>query len=217
MADRGLASRKESDRLIEDGLVFVDNTKAVLGMRVREDADIRIGGIAKEYIYLLYYKPKGIVTVGAQEGERDIRMVLKREDIFPIGRLDKDSEGLIILTNDGRLTKKLLDPDAHMEKEYRVVLDQPVTHMLLKRIQNGVTIGKGEKTKPALVRKVDSHTIDIVLTEGKNRQIRRMVAGFGYTVTDLIRFRIGHLMIDDLKPGQKREISAEEIATFFKK
>jgi 23S rRNA pseudouridine2604 synthase len=166
------ATRRGADKLIDDGKVFINGKKARLGDQVNEGDHIEVaGGEKKDYVYYAYYKPKGIVTIGAQENEKEISDVAHfPEDVFPIGRLDKDSEGLIIMTNDGRITESLLDPSYEHEKEYQVTVDQPVSHQAFIKLRNGVRIDVGRKkytTKPAQVRRVSKTMFDIIITEGK--------------------------------------------------
>lgn len=222
LADHGYASRRESDVLIKKGLVFINGKRATLGDQVTKGDTVELRGTSEEKkVYYAFYKPAGLTTVNATPGEKDIvQSVQFPEAVYPVGRLDKDSEGLIIMTNDGRVAKKLLQPEQETEKEYSVTVDKDITHDFLKRLQAGVDIGAvGEKkryvTKPALVRRTSKKTFDIVLTEGKNRQIRRMCAAFGYTVVRLARFRIGNLTLGTLKPGSFTKLDEEELNKLF--
>ncbi len=203
MAENNLSSRREADELILKGSVFVNGKKAVLGQKVDSAYDtIEVKNIKNNYVYYAYNKPIGIVTTNPQQGEKDIihhtRFPYK---VFPIGRLDKDSHGLIIMTNDRRLTKKLLDPESSHEKEYVVKIQEKVTDGFLKYMASGVTLDDGTKTKSCKINKVAPNQFSIILTEGKNRQIRRMVAGFKYNVIDLKRIRIGKVYLKDIKEG----------------
>ncbi len=218
VAHLGLATRKEADELVISGNILVNGKEAILGQKVLENDEISLKGSKKikDYVYYAYHKPENIVTIGAQAGEQEIKDVLNIEDeVFPVGRLDKESHGLLILTNDGRVTNKLLSPDFDHEKEYRVNVDKEVSHQMLVRFANGVRISPKELTKKAQVRRVDSHTIDIILTEGKNRQIRRMCGSMGYQVRELCRFRIMNIEIGNLKPNQVRKIIGKEKEEFL--
>jgi len=222
LADHQYASRREADALIEKGFVFINGKKAVLGDKV-EDADkVEVRGkLAAEKVYYAYNKPMGVVTVNAQKGEQEILDVVQfPEKVYPVGRLDKDTEGLIIFTNDGRLTTALLDPKEVTEKEYSVTVDKPITHQMLVRLGLGVDIGvvgksRHYKTKKAKVRKISTKRLDIVITEGKNRQVRRMCGALGYKVVELRRFRIGNIKLGSLKKGQYRKLKESEIEEFL--
>jgi len=215
LAHNQYCSRREADIFIEEGKVFINGKVAVLGDQVKEGDEVTVEGVRQtNKITYAYYKPRGIVTTGAQEDEEDILMRTEFPDkVFPVGRLDKDSEGLIIMTNDGTLTTRLLDND--VEKEYSVTVDKKITHTFLVHMRNGVKIkiptkSKGSKwytTKNTKIRRTSPDTFDIVLTEGKNRQIRRMCAALGYSVEKLKRFRVGDVEIEDLKKGGFREVS----------
>ncbi|MBP6925652.1 MAG: rRNA pseudouridine synthase [Candidatus Pacebacteria bacterium] len=213
------ASRREADILIQEGKVFINNKRAKLGDEVRESDTITVEGARKtNRATYAFYKPKGIVTTGAQENEKEILNTTSfPEKVFPIGRLDKDSEGLIIMSNDGTLATKILGTG--IEKEYSVTVDKTITHSFLIHMRNGVKIkiptkSKGSKwytTQKTKIRRTSPLTFDIVLTEGKNRQIRRMCAALGYHVEKLKRFRIGSINLDNLKKGEFREISSNTL------
>lgn len=183
----------------------------------------------KKFTYLLYFKPRGIITHSPQENEQEIADVLKLKQnppnfsgknlggrgVFPVGRLDKDSRGLILLTDDGRITERLLSPDRFHEKEYLVKVDKPITPHFLKIISAGVDI-EGYRTQAAKAGKIGPKEFRIALTEGKKHQIRRMAAALGYTTSDIFRTRIMNLTIGKLKAGEFREITGLELATFLK-
>ena len=222
LADNNYSTRRGADKLIEEGNVLVNGKVAKLGTKVGpEDEVVVVGSKPKPYVYYAYYKPRGVVTFGAQGKEKEIKGVSGLpDDVFPIGRLDKDSEGLLILTNDGRITKALLDPDQEHEKEYQVTVEKEITHQFLVRLRQGVHIGKvgsirNYRTKPCKIRRVDKRTFDIVLTEGKNRQIRKMAGSQGYKVLNLVRFRVGDIELGKLKPNQYRKLKKAEVAAFF--
>jgi 23S rRNA pseudouridine2604 synthase len=203
LAEKNIASRREADELIAKGLVFINGKKALLGQKVDETVDqIEVKNLKKHYVYYAYNKPVGIVTTTPQAGEKDIiHHTHFPHKVFPIGRLDKDSHGLIIMTNDRTLTKKILEPNRDHEKEYAVKIQEKVTEPFLKFMSGGVTLPDGTKTKPCKISKIAPDQFSIILTEGKNRQIRRMVASFNYTVVDLKRIRIGKVFLRTLKPG----------------
>lgn len=219
MADTGLASRRQADELIAKGQVFVDGKKATMGMQIDPKASkVEIKGAKQQYVYYAYNKPQGIVTTGKQGDEEDIISSTKfhKQGIFPVGRLDKDSHGLIILTNDRRITHRLLDPKFTHEKEYRVSLRGKLSHAFVKKLELGVIIDK-KRTKPIKVFRENDHTFRIILTEGRNRQIRRMVEAAGDMVIDLLRIRIEHIKLGDIKEGEFKAIPKQDIQKLLKK
>ncbi len=177
---------------------------------------VEVAGETKRYVYLAYYKGRGVITHSPQGAEVDIATRLKQDynlrDLAPVGRLDKDSEGLIIITNDGRVTAPLLDPELAHEKEYEVTVDKPVTGMFLKLMGLGVTI-EGYRTKPATVvgHPRNQKSFSITLTEGKKHQIRRMCAALGYQIKSLKRVRVMNIQLGELKPNQFRKIAGPEL------
>jgi len=216
LAYKGYGTRREADILVSKGCVFVNNKKAVLGDIVKKDDNVEVKQKGrKKYIYLAYNKPKDVITHSAGENEVDVLESLGRNDVFPVGRLDKNSEGLIILTNDGRLTERLLSPDSDHEKEYIVRVDKNIKENALKKLELGVDI-EGYKTKPCKAKKLSDRKIKIILTEGKKHQIRRMLASVGYTVLSLKRVRVLNIKLHDLKTNESRDISGDELKTFLK-
>ena len=180
---------------------------------------VTLKGDTKEKKYLAYYKGRGIITHSPEGDEIDIVTQLKRdhkvEGVYPVGRLDKDSEGLLILTNDGRVTGPLLDPEAHHEKEYEVTVDKPVNGYFLKQLEHGVNI-EGYLTKPATATKLPHKLkFTLILTEGKKHQIRRMCAALGYQVQTLKRVRIANITLGELKPNQYRNIKGAELTALL--
>jgi 23S rRNA pseudouridine2604 synthase len=172
--------------------------------------------IKKNLVYLAYNKPRGIITHSPQEGERSIADILHfREKVYPIGRLDKMSSGLIILTNDGRITDKLLHPKFLHEKEYEVDIDKPITADFLKEMAAGVILDDGYLTKKTKLKKLRDKTFLIILTEGKKHQIRRMCEKLGRKVVDLHRLRIMNIGLDGLPAGEYREIIGAEQQRFL--
>jgi 23S rRNA pseudouridine2604 synthase len=221
LAHQGIASRREADVLVEARKVLINGKKAKNGDQVYEKDMVEVKGATKQKTYLAYYKGRGIITHSPSEREVDIKARLEKDygitNVSPVGRLDKDSEGLIILSNDGRITGPLLDPDSDHEKEYEVAVDKTVGLMFIKAMSNGVEI-EGYRTKPARVaaHKTNPKHFTIVLTEGKKHQIRRMCAALGYQVQHLKRTRITNIKLDKLKPNQYRKITGPELDTFLK-
>ncbi len=220
LADHKLASRREADRLIAEGKVLINGKKAVLGQKVEEDDVVRLAPDAtKPRTYLAYYKGAGIITHSPAKGEVDIITRLKKdydlEGLFPVGRLDKASEGLMIITDDGLITEALLAPENEHEKEYEVTVDKPVTTAFLRKMAEGVNI-EGYLTRPALTAKKTNYTFRIVLTEGKKHQIRRMCVNLGWQVKNLKRVRIMNIKLGKLKPNQYRKLNGKELQKFLK-
>lgn len=214
---KGYASRRRADTLIEEGAVTINGKRAQLGAQVQEGDVVRVSeksSLPKTYRYIAYHKPVGI-TSDLQRGAQTIWDAGGfPKELFPVGRLDKASRGLMLLTNDSRITEKLLDPKHEHEKEYAVTLDKRVTDSALNRMAKGVNI-EGYRTKPASVRRAGQRSFRITLTEGKRHQIRRMAAALGYQVRDLRRMRIMHIALGNLKEGAARELSEKEIRTLL--
>ncbi|GLI04989.1 hypothetical protein YDYSG_10190 [Paenibacillus tyrfis] len=215
ISETGICSRREADQLIEGKRVTINGQLAELGSRVSEGDDVRIDGKPisekKKHVYIALHKPVGITSTT----ERHVRgnivdFVGHRERIFPIGRLDKDSEGLILLTNDGDIVNKILRSEHEHDKEYIVTVNKPVTPMFLQGMASGVRI-LGTVTKPCKVSRIDDRTFRILLTQGLNRQIRRMSAAFGYEVRRLKRVRIMNIKLAGLPVGQWRDLTPEEL------
>ena len=218
MADLGLASRREADEMIATGTVFVNGKKAESGMQINPLTDkIEVRADKKSFAYYAYNKPVGIVTTGAQGEEKDILSYTKfPQKVFTLGRLDKDSRGLILLTNDRRVTHRLLDPQFEHEKEYRVTIEKNVNRVFLKKMEEGIKID-GHQTKPTKIIQEGNSTFRIILTEGKNRQIRKMVEASGDKVIDLIRLRVENIPLGNLKVGTFRTLTKDEISVLLKK
>lgn len=215
MSETGACSRREADQWIESGRVTVNGTRAVLGTQVDEDDDVRVDGqplrARPKRIYLALNKPVGIECTTDREVPGNIvDFVGHRERIFPIGRLDKDSEGLILLTNDGDIVNTVLRAENEHEKEYVVAVDRPLTPEFLAGMARGVPI-LDTVTNPCRLTQVGRNTFRIILTQGLNRQIRRMCEHFGYTVRRLQRVRIMHVHLGSLPVGQWRELTAAEL------
>jgi 23S rRNA pseudouridine2604 synthase len=215
ISETGVCSRREADRWIEAGRVTINEQPATLGTVVHEGDVVRVDGnivgAPKRHVYLALNKPVGITCTTERDVPGNIvDFIGHRERIFPIGRLDKDSEGLILLTNDGDIVNEILRVEHGHEKEYIVTLDRPVTPIFLNGMASGVRI-LGTVTKPCKVQRIDACTFRIVLTQGLNRQIRRMCSFYGYKVRRLQRVRIMNVRIDGLKTGQWRNLTEQEL------
>ncbi|MEK3732721.1 MULTISPECIES: 23S rRNA pseudouridine(2604) synthase RluF [Paenibacillus] len=214
ISETGFCSRREADKLVESGKVTINGVTAVLGSQAEEGDDVRINGqplqAKKKHVYIALNKPVGITstTEGHIKGNI-VDFVGHKERIFPIGRLDKDSEGLILLTNDGDIVNKILRSEGRHEKEYIVTVHRPVTDSFLRGMASGVKI-LGEMTLPCEVTRVSERVFRIILTEGKNRQIRRMCSAFGYEVRRLQRVRIMNIRLGSQKIGTWRDLSEQE-------
>ncbi len=221
LALHNYATRRGADELIEKGQVVINGRRAQLGDQVEEGDTVEVKTSKKKvpYRYVVYYKPKGVITHSPQDEEMDIRAAVAEhpelEGLFPIGRLDKASSGLIILTNDGRVTDRLLNPDKEHDKEYRVRTVQKLRDSFKKHMEAGVEI-EGYTTKPAKVRLINENTFSITLTEGKKHQIRRMVVAMHNEVAELVRTRILNIKQTGLKPGEFRTIEGEDLQVFLK-
>lgn len=214
IAQSGLASRRGADELIKAGKVRINNEIAKPIDKVTENDKVFVEGklILKqeEMAYLAFNKPVGVITTSDPQAKDNIINFIKYPvRIFPIGRLDVNSQGLILLTNDGEVVNKILKGKNKVEKEYLVNVDRTLNDTHLVRWANGVTLD-GYKTLPAKVEKINERQFKIVIHEGKNRQIRRMAQIFRYNVTKLVRVRIGKIELGDLKPGKYIELSKSE-------
>jgi len=215
LSETGRCSRREADKWIEAGRVTVNGAPAALGTRVAAGDEIRVDGELvgpkKQPIYIALNKPLGVTCTSESEIEHNIiDLVDHPERIFPIGRLDKDSEGLILLTNDGDIVNEILRSENNHEKEYVVSVDRPITDLSLRMMTDGVRI-MGKMTKPCRVLRIDRASFRIVLTQGLNRQIRRMCSALGYKVRRLRRVRISNVQLGDLALGTWRNLSAAEL------
>ena len=215
ISETGVASRRQADAWIEAGRVTVNGAVAVLGTQVHDGdvvcVDGRPVGAAKQHVYIALNKPVGVTSTTDREIEGNIvDFVNYPERIFPIGRLDKDSEGLILLTNNGDIVNEILRSENEHEKEYLVTVDRAATEIFLSGMASGVRI-LGAVTKPCKVKRVDARTFRIILTQGLNRQIRRMCSFYGYKVVRLQRVRIINITLGALKPGEWRELKPDEV------
>ena len=225
LSEAGVCSRREADRLIQAGKVTVDGRKAVPGMQVEPGQVVKVG--EKEIreknrkVVLAVYKPAGIVCT---EDRREKKNIIRYLD-YPVrvtyaGRLDKNSEGLLIMTNDGDLINGMMRARFLHEKEYQVKVDRPVTEEFLKKMREGVHIrdeekGLDEVTRPCQARAIGKYTFSIILTQGLNRQIRRMCEACGYKVERLCRVRIMNIRLGNMKPGDVRELSEQELKELY--
>jgi len=215
LAETGACSRREADQWIDAGRVTVNGTRAVLGTQVNEGDDVRVDGqplrSRPKRVYLALNKPIGIeCTTDRDVPGNIVDFVGYPERIFPVGRLDKDSEGLILLTNDGDVVNTVLRAENEHEKEYIVAVDRPLTPAFLAGMAAGVPILE-TITNPCRITQVGKNTFRIVLTQGLNRQIRRMCEHFDYRVRRLQRVRIMHVHLGTLPVGQWRELTAAEL------
>jgi 23S rRNA pseudouridine2604 synthase len=215
ISERGICSRREADAWIAAGRVTVNGRPGELGTRVAEGDDVQVDGKPlperRRAVYLALNKPRGITCTTERNVPGNIvDFVGHRQRIFPIGRLDKDSEGLILLTNDGDIVNEILRVEHGHEKEYEVTVDRPVTPAFLSMMAAGVRIG-GEKTKPCAVTRTGPASFRIVLTQGLNRQIRRMCSALGWRVRSLRRVRIMHIRLGALASGRWRNLTDAEI------
>lgn len=215
ISETGYCSRREADKLIEAGRVTINGVVAELGSQADRGDDVKIDGKAlgtkKVSVYIALHKPVGITCTTEQHIKGNIiDFVNHPERIFPIGRLDKDSEGLILLTNDGDIVNRILRAENNHDKEYIVTVDKPITEAFLKGMASGVHI-LGTMTKPCQVKRINERSFRIILTQGLNRQIRRMCQAFGYHVQRLQRIRIMNIHLDGIKKGEWRDISMKEL------
>ena len=219
LSEAGVCSRREADRLIESGKVTVDGVTAQMGMRVTAGQIVKVGKktVSKqdEMIVLAVNKPKGIVCTEDQR-ERDsiVRFLNYPVRVTYAGRLDKDSRGLLLMTNNGDIINQMMRAANRHEKEYKVTVDKEITEQFIKKMSEGVPI-LDTVTRPCTVKKIGKYTFSIILTQGLNRQIRRMCAAFGYEVKDLVRIRIMNIRLGGLKEGAYRKLTDEELEELY--
>ncbi|GKS11599.1 hypothetical protein YDYSY3_25990 [Paenibacillus chitinolyticus] len=214
ISETGICSRRKADELVQAGRVTINGAPAELGSTAEPGDDVRIDGkplgTKKKSVYIALNKPVGITCTTERHIQGNIvDFVRHPERIFPIGRLDKDSEGLILMTNDGDIVNKILRAENNHDKEYIVTVNQPITNSFVQGMSTGVRI-LGTKTKPCKVTRINDHTFRIILTQGLNRQIRRMCQAFGYQVHRLQRVRIMNIKLDGLPKGKWRDLSESE-------
>jgi 23S rRNA pseudouridine2604 synthase len=216
ISETGVCSRREADKWIAAGRVTWNGQTAVLGTQVGVADEVRVDGeligVKKAQIYIALNKPVGIIcTTETDIADNIIEHVGFPERIFPVGRLDRDSEGLILLTNNGDIVNEILRSENNHEKEYVVTVDRPITDLALSMMAGGVKI-MGELTKPSKVTRINAESFRIILTQGLNRQIRRMCSALGYKAQRLQRVRIMNIHLGNLNPGQWRHLGAAELA-----
>lgn len=220
LALKNYATRRGADELIAKKVVKINGIIAVLGDKVLEGdtVEVKESKNKKEFLYYAFHKTKGIISHSPEGDETDVRESmgpeLRAQGVFPIGRLDKDSHGLMILTNDGRITDRLLNPKFDHEKEYEVETRDRLRDSFEKHMSGGVEI-EGYKTKPAIVKRMDDTHFRIVLREGKKHQIRRMVVALHNQVKDLKRIRIMHIPLGNIPKGKYRQIKGKELEAFL--
>lgn len=209
LRDKGLASRREADKLVKSGLVFINGKRIDNGTMVKEKDNVAVkepkGQQVKEYKYLAYYKPRNIPTQDLP-GKISVITEWKSKGLYPIGRLDKSSEGLLLLTNDGRFAREVLSNSVKYEKEYLVTVKEPVKTSVVKIFQAGIETQALGKLLPAKTQIAGDKKLRIILQEGKHHQIRVMLSELSYTIASLKRVRIGNIKIGELKPGDTRPI-----------
>lgn len=220
ISEKGICSRREADKLIDMGKVTINGALAITGSKVFPEDEVKLNGkvISKKpkAVYIALNKPVGIVcTTDKKEKNNIVNFINYPERIFHIGRLDKDSEGLIFLTNDGDIVNKILRAGNNHEKEYIVTVDKPITKDFLNKMSSGVEI-LDTITKPCKIYKEGKHVFRIILTQGLNRQIRRMCEALGFTVKKLRRIRIMNITLDNLSIGKWRYLTKDELDIIFK-
>ena len=216
LSEVGFCSRREADRLLEEGRITINGRVPELGTKVSDEDEIFVDGktikkVEEEFVYIAFNKPVGIVCTTDTKREKNniVDYINHPKRIFPIGRLDKPSEGLILLTSDGDIVNKILRAKNNHEKEYYVRVDKPITEKFLEKMRNGVPI-LDTVTKKCEVEKIDTMNFRIVLTQGLNRQIRRMCEYLGYEVKKLKRIRIMNIKLD-LPVGKWRDLTPQEM------
>lgn len=230
IASSGIASRRKADLLIQEGKVKVNGTVVKeLGKMINENDNVEVNGVVlskEEHIYILMNKPTGYITSVSDElGRRTVMNLLGQNErkyrLFPVGRLDYDTAGLLILTNDGDMAQMLMNPKHELEKEYLARVMGNVSDSEIRSLMKGVTLDTGYVTKKATASVVsrdtvnDSSLVDIVITEGKNHQVRKMMTSIGHEVKKLTRVRIGSLTIEGIKKGEYRSLKIHEIKNLF--
>ena len=222
IAGAGVCSRRNADEIILQGRVKINGQVVTdLSTRVSNKDKVQIDNkeikLEKNKLYIMLNKPTGYVTTSKEQFKRPsvIDLIKVEERIFPVGRLDMDSEGLLLLTNDGDFTNKIIHPTKHVSKQYEVVLKEEITSQAIEKLEKGIDIG-GYITRPAKVKKINKNVILITIKEGKNRQIRKMCEAVDNKVVTLKRVQIGELKLGDLKTGEYRSLTSEDIEKIFK-
>ena len=215
LSDAGVCSKREADRLVEEGKILVDGVQATLGMQVTAEQEILVNGKKVEReekkILLVFHKPRGVeCTTSPKVKNNVISYIGYPIRVYYVGRLDKDSEGLLLLTNEGELVNKIMRAGNCHEKEYVVTVDKPITREFIQKMKNRVPV-LGTVTRKCQVFQTGKRTFQIILTQGMNRQIRRMCEYLGYRVKRLKRVRVMNICLGDLPVGKYREATAEEM------
>lgn len=219
LSEAGICSRREADRLIESGRVSVDGRTADTGMKVMPGQIVRVGkktiSRQDDMIVLAVNKPRGIVcTEDRRERDSIVRFLKYPVRVTYVGRLDKDSRGLLLMTNNGDIINRMMRAANYHEKEYRVTVDHEITDDFLRKMSEGVHI-LDTVTRPCKVEKIGKYTFSIILTQGLNRQIRRMCDALGYQVRDLVRIRIMNIRLGSLKEGTYRRLTDDELNELY--
>lgn len=219
LSSAGIVSRRGADKWIEDGRITINGQPAELGSRVNEGDEVRVDGkpvqLETELVYIALNKPVGITSTTERHIEGNVVDFVNHPlRIFHIGRLDKDSNGLLLLTNDGDIVNEILREEHGHEKEYIVTVDKPITKEFIRKMESGVEI-LGTTTKRCKVRQLGPRKFNITLTQGLNRQIRRMCSALGYTVRTLQRTRILNIHLGNLPIGQWRDLTKKELDEMF--
>ncbi|MGM0896342.1 MAG: 23S rRNA pseudouridine(2604) synthase RluF [Bacillota bacterium] len=221
LSETGITSRRGADKFIEAGRVEINGQKAELGSKVTPEDEVRVDGKPvqqpeRAYVYIALNKPVGITSTTERHIEGNIVDFINHpERIFHVGRLDKDSEGLILMTNDGDIVNEILRAEHEHEKEYIVTVDKPVTDEFLENMESGVEI-LDTMTLPAKAERIAKHVFKLTLQQGLNRQIRRMCSALGYEVKRLQRIRIMNIRLGNLKVGEWRNLTEEEKLELFR-
>ncbi len=219
LSEAGVCSRREADRLIENGQVTIDGKKAGMGVKVMPGQEVKVGkkivSKSQRMIVMAVNKPRGIVcTEEKRERNSIIRFLNYPERITYVGRLDKDSRGLLLMTNNGDIINKMMRAGNLHEKEYKVTVDKEITEQFLSKMASGVPI-LDTVTRPCKIEKIGKYTFKIILTQGLNRQIRRMCEALGYEVKDLLRTRIMNIELGQLKEGTYRMLTDQELEVLY--
>lgn len=222
IANSGLCSRRKAEDIIRAGNVFVNGSVAEIGDKADIEKDrITVNGRLLSYErkrYFMFNKPKGYTTTLKDPYEKKIiiQLIRVKERIYPIGRLDKDSEGLLLLTNDGQFANRIMHPKYQINKTYYVKANRPISNEHAKEIERGIVI-EGIKTHRARVKRISDRELEITIHEGRNRIVRKMLEALGYALERLVRLAIGQLEMKDLQSGNYRELTEKEIGLIFKK
>ncbi len=220
IAESGICSRREADRLIEAGEVEINGEPASLGDRATAADRITVKGklisANVKKLYIAFHKPYGVITTTDKASDNTVMDYIKTPTrVFPIGRLDVESSGLLLLTNDGDIVNQILKSKHKLEKEYLVTLNKPIRGDHIQNLRDGMKLGD-RKTLPAKVEQLGARKINMILVQGMNRQIRRMCEKLGYEVKKLERIRIGDVRLKDLEPGKWRYLSKKELQSLTK-